>query len=87
MSHPEGIVGARTRAAFAARVYATVEAILDRPSERQVIVTHGATLTFVVACWTRMPIDSTGHVAIRSMSGGITSLRRTASTTAGESCD
>lgn len=75
MNHLEGIEGAETKARFAQRVYAAVESILAHPAEYKVIVTHGFALTFVIACWIRMPIDSTGYVNFRSTSGGITELR------------
>ena len=74
MGHEEGVAGAETRAAFATRVYAAVEEILARTCPRQVVVTHGFALTFVVACWIRMPLPSVGFVSFRATSGGITEL-------------
>ncbi|MCY0939906.1 hypothetical protein [Streptomyces antarcticus] len=38
-------------------------------------MTHGFALTFVVAAWIGMPIDSLGHVNFRVASGSITHLR------------
>ena len=75
MDHFEGIAGSETKAAFAERIYATVEGILESPSEYQVIVTHGFALTFVVACWIKMPLESAGYVSFRPSSGGITELQ------------
>lgn len=75
MNHSEGIAGAETKAQFGARIYAAVESLLARPCERQVIVTHGFALTFVVACWIGMPLESAGYVNFRASSGGITELR------------
>jgi len=74
MDHDEGVPGAETRAAFATRVYAAVDGILARPAERQVVVTPGFALTFVVASWIGMPLASTGYVNLRATSGGITEL-------------
>ncbi|MER5868385.1 histidine phosphatase family protein [Streptomyces sp. NPDC002044] len=75
MGHDEGIEGAETRAEFAARIYEAMDGILRHPYEHQVIVTHGFALTFVVAAWIGMPIDSLGHVNFRAASGSITHLR------------
>lgn len=55
LNDDEGIPAAETRAALAARVYAATEAITASPTEHQVIVTHGFTLTFVIAAWIQMP--------------------------------
>ncbi len=41
----------------------------------QVIVTHGFLVTFVVACWIRMPLVSTAYVTIRADPGSMTVLR------------
>ncbi|WP_246257359.1 histidine phosphatase family protein [Amycolatopsis anabasis] len=75
MRHHEGVPGAETKAAFAQRVYAALDAILERPRAHQIIVTHGGALTFVVASWIGMPIDSVGYVNFRVASGSITVLR------------
>ncbi|GGZ61745.1 histidine phosphatase family protein [Streptomyces subrutilus] len=75
MAHVEGIEGAETRAAFAERIYEAMDGILRRPYEHQVVVTHGFALTFVVAAWIGMPMDSLGHVNFRVASGSITHLR------------
>ncbi|MFD3677112.1 histidine phosphatase family protein [Streptomyces sp. NPDC058613] len=75
MGHDEGIEGAETRAEFAGRIYEAMDGILRHPYEHQVIVTHGFALTFVVAAWIGMPIDSLGHVNFRVASGSITHLR------------
>ena len=61
--------------AFAQRVYAVTDAILERSCEHQVIVTHGFAVTFVLASWIRMPIESLGYVNFRAASGSITLLR------------
>ncbi len=75
MNHDEGVPGAETRAAFAQRVYAAMEEILERPCAQQVVVTHGFAVTFLVAVWIRMPVASLGYVNFRAASGSITVLR------------
>jgi 2,3-bisphosphoglycerate-dependent phosphoglycerate mutase len=75
MEHDEGVLGAETRMAFAQRVYAAMDAIPERCCEHQVIVTHGFAVTFVLASWIRMPIESVGYVNFRAASGSITVLR------------
>ncbi|MEV8372857.1 histidine phosphatase family protein [Kribbella sp. NPDC056861] len=75
MHHDEGIEGAETRAELAQRAYRAVDQILARECRHQIIVTHGTALTFVVAAWIRMPIESADYVSFRSASGGITLLR------------
>lgn len=75
LDHDEGIPGAETKAAFAARVYAAMEAITARSAEFQVIVTHGFALTFIIAAWIRMPSESLGYTNFRSQPGSITTLR------------
>ncbi len=75
MNHVEGIAGAETKAAFARRIYAALDDILTRPCEHQVIVTHGFAVTFLVAAWIKMPIDSAGYVNFAVKSGSITTLK------------
>lgn len=75
MEHDEGVLGAETKMAFAQRVYAAMDAILESSCEHQVIVTHGFAVTFVVASWIRMPIESVGYVNFRAASGSITVFR------------
>ena len=76
MGHHEGVEGAETKRAFATRVYAAMDAILSAPCAHQVVVTHGFALTFVVAAWVGMPLESTGYVNLRATSGGITLLEQ-----------
>ncbi len=75
MEHDEGVPGAETKMAFAQRVYAATDAILESSREHQVIVTHGFAVTFVLASWIRMPIESVGYVNFRAGCGSITVLR------------
>lgn len=75
MGHEEGVREAETKEAFARRIYAVMDEILDHPREHQIVVTHGYALTFVVAAWIGMPADSLGYVNFRAPSGSITTLR------------
>ena len=76
MHHDEGITGAETRWAFAIRLYAAMDRILESGCEHQVIVTHGFAATFVLASWIKMPIESLGYVSFHVSSGSITELRQ-----------
>ena len=76
LSHDEGIPGAETKAAFAARVYAAMETITARTAQWQVIVTHGFALSFVITAWIQMPLASLGYASFRSEPGSITTLRQ-----------
>jgi probable phosphoglycerate mutase len=75
MRHVEGIAGSETKHEFATRVFRAVDTVLASPTEHQIIVTHGYALTFVIANWINMPIDSCGYVNFRASSGSITELR------------
>lgn len=75
MDHDEGVEGAETKGACARRVYAAMDEILERPCERQIVVTHGGSLTFVVASWIGMPVESAGYASFRAPSGSVTTLR------------
>jgi broad specificity phosphatase PhoE len=71
-----GIDGAETRRQVAARVYPCISAIIERPCETQIIVTHGFTLTLVLAAWMKVPIDACGFLSFPAKSGSITHLRQ-----------
>lgn len=75
MEHDVGVPGAESRMAFAQRVYAVMDRILASAFDHQVIVTHGFALTFVVASWIKMPVESVGYVNFTAPSGSITVLR------------
>jgi len=75
MEHDVGVPGAESRMAFAQRVYAVMDRILASSCDHQVIVTHGFALTFVVASWIKMPVESVGYVNFTAPSGSITVLR------------
>ncbi|WP_201761906.1 MULTISPECIES: histidine phosphatase family protein [unclassified Nonomuraea] len=69
------MAGAETKAALARRIYAAMDQIVQRPCDNQIIVTHGGSLTFVVASWIKMPIRAVGHASFLAPSGSITTLR------------
>lgn len=75
MDHDEGVEGAETKAQWVHRIYEAMDEILRRPCAHQIIVTHGGSLTFVLASWIRMPIESADYVSFRGPSGSITTLR------------
>lgn len=75
LGHDEGIPGAETKGAMAARVYAAMASILESDREHQIVVTHGGALTFVIAAWIRMPLESAGYVDFRGSPGSVTVLR------------
>jgi 2,3-bisphosphoglycerate-dependent phosphoglycerate mutase len=76
MHHDEGVPGAETKHAFATRIYASMDRILEDPRRHQIIVTHGGAATFVIAWWIKMPIDALDYAAFRVSPGGITDLRQ-----------
>jgi 2,3-bisphosphoglycerate-dependent phosphoglycerate mutase len=75
MEHDEGVPGSETKKAFALRIYAAMDDILRSFCEHQIVVTHGYAVTFVLASWIKMPIESLGFVIFRVPSGSITVLR------------
>jgi len=75
LDHRDGIEGAETKREFLTRIYRAMGQIVESPCATQVVVTHGFALTFVVAAWIRMPLESAGWVNFRSNAGGITHLR------------
>ena len=71
----EGIEGAETKREFATRIYRAMDRIVESRCPAQVVVTHGGALTFVVAAWIGMPLESVAWVKFHSNAGGITHLR------------
>ena len=76
LDHDCGIEGAETRRDVARRVFPFVDDVVGRPCQTQIIVTHGFTLSMVVAAWMRIPIDAAGFVSFPVKSGSITRLRQ-----------
>ena len=75
LDHRDGIADAETKRAFATRVYRAMDRIAESPCPTQVVVTHGYAVTFAIAAWIRMPLESVGWVNFRSNSAGISHLR------------
>lgn len=75
MEHDQGVPGAESNASLAQRINESMDEISEHPCEHQIIVTHGFSLTFVVASWIKMPIESLGYVVFKVPSGSITTLR------------
>ena len=68
------VEGSETKREFITRIYRAVDAILEDPAPAQIVVTHGFAMTFVVASWVRMPLESASHINVRATSGGISRL-------------
>ena len=75
MGHHEGVTGSETKFELATRIFAAVDRALAADVEHTVIVTHGFALTFVVAAWFGLPIDSLGYMNLRCSAGSITTLK------------
>lgn len=76
LEHDEGIAGAETKGAWVRRVYAAMDEVVADPSPTAVVVTHGGSVSFVIAHWIGMPLDALSRVAFRVPSGSITHLQR-----------
>lgn len=76
LDHDCGIEGAETRRQVAERVYPFVEEIVGRPCGAQILVTHGFTLSLIIAAWMRVPVAATGFMSFPAKSGSITHLRQ-----------
>ncbi len=68
--------GAESRRDVADRVYPFMDALTGRDCETQIIVTHGFTLSLVIAAWMNVPIDACGFINYAAPSGSITHLRQ-----------
>jgi probable phosphoglycerate mutase len=73
-----GIQGAETRRQTGTRIYRAMDEILADPAHCQIIVSHGFALTFVIAWWIGMPIESLDRVNFPVKSGSITHLAENA---------
>jgi len=76
LDHDGGIEGGESRREVALRVYPFIDEIVARPCVTQIVVTHGFTLSMVIAAWQRIPIDGAGFMAFPAKSGSITHLRQ-----------
>ena len=75
LDHRDGLIEAETKREFASRIYRAMDAIAASLCPVQVVVTHGYAVTFAIAAWIRMPLESVGWVNFRSSSGAISHLR------------
>jgi probable phosphoglycerate mutase len=75
LAHDEGLLGAETKADWARRIYRAMDEVVAEPAPDKVIVTHGGSVTFVIARWIGMPVDALACVSFRVSLGGITHLR------------
>lgn len=73
---PQEWLDSRYTPALAKRVFPFVDEVVGRPCQTQIIVTHGFTLSMVVAAWMRIPIDAAGFVSFPVKSGSITQFRQ-----------
>jgi probable phosphoglycerate mutase len=78
LDHRDGVEGAESKREFLTRIYRAMDRIVESPCETQVVVTHGFAMTFVLAAWIKMPLESAGWVNFRSNAGGITHLHEDA---------
>jgi len=76
LDHDCGIEGAETRRQVAERVFPAMAAIIARDCATQIIVSHGFTLTMIVAAWLKLPIEASGFLAFPAKPGSITHLRQ-----------
>ncbi|MGN5239435.1 histidine phosphatase family protein [Rhodococcus sp. SJ-3] len=76
LDHDEGIEGAESKLECVTRVYRAMDRITSDNAEHRIIVTHGGSLSWVVAAWQRLPISACAHVAYRADSGSITVLEQ-----------
>lgn len=83
---------AETRRETGTRIYRAMDEILADPADCHIIVTHGFSLTFVIAWWIGMPIECLARVNFPVTSGSITHLaehafwKSRAVVTVGETC-
>lgn len=75
LDHDEGIEGAETKLEWVTRVYCAVDRIRSAAEEHQVVVTHGGSLSWVVAAWLGLPVTACAYASFRASAGGITVLR------------
>ena len=76
LDYRNSLTGGETRRELATRIYGAMDAVMARPGDCQIVVTHGFALTFVVAKWIGLPIHAAGWVAFKAASGSITHLEQ-----------
>jgi probable phosphoglycerate mutase len=75
LNHFEGIADSETKLEWVSRIYSAMDDILSTDCRNQIIVTHGGSITFVVAKWIGMPIESVGYVSFKAPPGSISVLK------------
>jgi probable phosphoglycerate mutase len=75
MNHRDGIDGSETRFEWASRTYAALRTILASGAQDAVVVTHGGTVTYLIAAWIGLPLREAGYVKFKVSPGSITHLR------------
>ena len=80
MNHRSSVQGTETRQEWASRVYRAMQRVIDRECPQAVIVTHGGSITYLIAAWIGLPLESAGFAKFVSSPGGITHLREDATT-------
>jgi probable phosphoglycerate mutase len=76
LDHRGSIEGAESRRDVANRIYPFMDALTARGCDTQVVITHGFTLSLVIAAWMNVPIDACGFVYYAAPSGSITHLQQ-----------
>ena len=73
--HDEGIAGAETRREWIERVFAAVARFDLTPAEHRIVVTHGGTVSWVIAARMGLPIEACDRLAFRVPSGSVSILK------------
>lgn len=76
LGHHDGPDGAETRRQLVERLYPALDDILRQPLANQIVVSHGSAVSYLIAAWIGMPMDSTGRGFFPLRSGSITTLVR-----------
>lgn len=75
LDHRPGIDGAETRRELASRIYACMDEVLSQACATQIIVTHGFSLSLIVAAWMKVPIEASGFMGFATKPASITHLQ------------
>lgn len=73
MHHRSG-EGAETRFEWATRAYAALDRMLQEGAAHTIVVTHGGTVTYLIAAWLGIPIEAAGRARFHAAPGSITHL-------------
>ncbi|MFD6857074.1 histidine phosphatase family protein [Rhodococcus sp. NPDC060090] len=74
LDHDEGIEAAETKLEWVTRVYRAVDRITQDNSDDLIVVTHGGSLSWVIAAWQRLPMSACAYASFRGRPGSITIL-------------